>query len=89
MLYSQSAKDTAKYVYTFIKEEFGDKAAKDFIIKINETLGTIARFPEMFKASELGVNIRMGLITKQTLVLYEIFEDVIFYITSMIIVRNQ
>ena len=32
----------------------------------------------MFKASELGENIRIGLITKQSSVLYEILEDAIF-----------
>ncbi len=78
IIYSQAAKDTAKDVYSFIRQEFGEKAAKDFLIKMNRTLRGIAQFPEMFKASELGENIRLGLITKQSSVLYEILEDAIF-----------
>lgn len=78
IIYSQAAKDTSRDIYAFIKEKFGDKAAKEFVLRINVTLRGIAQFPEMFKASELGENIRIGLITKQSSVLYEILEDAIF-----------
>ncbi|MHA4893337.1 type II toxin-antitoxin system RelE/ParE family toxin [Pedobacter sp. PWIIR3] len=78
IIYSQAAKDTSRDVYAFIKEKFGDKAARDFLFKINKTLRSIGQFPEMFKASQLGENIRIGLITKQSSVLYEVLEDAIF-----------
>jgi hypothetical protein len=65
-------------MYTLLsKKNLEKKLQKIFFLKSIGQLG-IAQFPEMFKASELGENIRIGLITRQSSVLYEILEDAIF-----------
>jgi len=44
IIYSQAAKDTSKDVYSFIKEEFGEKAAKDFLDKSIKRFGALLSF---------------------------------------------
>ena len=75
--FSDRAKKTADEIYDFIEENFGEKEAIAFKSKTGKTLNTMCKFPYMFKASNLGEDIRVGLITEQTSVLYQIHEDFI------------
>ncbi len=76
--YSDRAKESARDVYNFILENFGQKAAATFRLKLETTLRSILEFPFLFKASELDESIRIGLITKQTSVVYEVRHETIF-----------
>ena len=78
VFYSDRARDTARQVYNFILVKFGKKAAGDFKIKLENTIQSISEFPYIFKASGLDETIRIGLITRQTSVVYEVRDDTIY-----------
>ena len=78
IVFSEEAEITANQIYDFIEEHFGKRSAIEFKAKTQHTLATISKFPYMFKAAAIGDNFRIGLITGQTSVLYQVKEDSIY-----------
>lgn len=71
LYWTDEAKDTFDAIVLFIGDIWGEKEAQKFIKRTQEVLSAIADQPYLFKAS-LTVNIRKGLISKQSSVFYEI-----------------
>ena len=78
VFYSDHARDTARQVYNFILSKFGEKAARHFQVKLKKTIHSISEFPYAFKATDLYDSIRIALIAKQTSVVYEVKEELIY-----------
>ncbi|QXV66957.1 type II toxin-antitoxin system RelE/ParE family toxin [Mucilaginibacter sp. 21P] len=74
ILYTDTAKQTLLSTYDFIKNQFGEKSAKLFADKADKTIKLLAEYPLMFKASDLGPNVRVGMITKQCSLFYRVTE---------------
>ena len=68
------AKDTLLSIVSFVQKKWGNRSAEKFIEKTYQVLDTIAQQPYLFKAY-LETDVRMGLITKQTSVVYRILHD--------------
>jgi len=77
VFYTKRAKETITSVYLFIQQKFGDSVADKFIKKAEKTIKLISEHPYMFKESSFEVNVRIGLITKQTSVFYRVTNNAI------------
>lgn len=72
IFYTKRAKETITSVYIFIQQKFGDHVADKFIKKTEKTIKLISEQPYMFKESSFELNVRIGLITKQTSIFYRV-----------------
>jgi plasmid stabilization system protein ParE len=73
--YTPRAKETLALVYQFLLQNFGQKAVDKFALKAEKTIALIAVEPFMFKASVIDENVRVGLITKQCSLFYQVTEN--------------
>lgn len=74
IILTPKAKDTFLATILFIKLKWGEKSAEKFVERTYEVLDTIAQQPYLFKAYQEN-DLRKGLITKQTSVIYRVFSD--------------
>ncbi len=75
IFYTPRAKETLHSVHSFITQKFGVKAANKFVVKAENTISLIAEQPFMFRASTIGPDIRVGLITRQCSLFYKVTGD--------------
>jgi len=68
------AKDTLISIISFIQLKWGDKSAAKFVERTYKVLDTIAQQPYIFKVYQVN-NVRKGLITKHTSVIYRVLDD--------------
>ena len=73
--YTPRAKETLISVYQFIFKKFGRGAADKFLVKAEKTISLLPKQPFMFKASTIDNNVRVGLITRQCSIFYQVTED--------------
>jgi len=71
IILTPKAKATLLSVVSFIEAEWGQKSAEKFVTKVYKTLDNISKQPYLFKAYSEN-EVRIGLITKQTSVVYRI-----------------
>ncbi len=74
IIFTAKAKDSLLATILFIQGEWGYKSAEKFTLKVYKTLDTIAQQPLIFKAYQ-NANVRKGIITKQTSVIYRVLHD--------------
>jgi plasmid stabilization system protein ParE len=74
IILTPKAKDTLLSIVLFIRVKWGNKSAEKFVEKTYKVLDTIAQQPYLFKAYQ-EINVRKGLITKHTSVVYRIRDD--------------
>ncbi len=72
VFYTSRSKETLGTVYDFIHNKFGLRSADQFVLKAEKIISLIAEHPFMFKASTIDVNVRIGLISKQTSLFYRV-----------------
>ena len=69
---TDNAKITLQTIFDFIEDKFGAKKADNFLFKVEKILILVAKNPEIYKASPLSKNVRVGYISKQTSFYYQI-----------------
>lgn len=74
IIFTPKAKDSYLSVTTFIQSNWGDRSAKNFVDKTYKLLNLIVKQPYLFKAYQEN-DVRIGLITKQTSVVYRVHND--------------
>jgi plasmid stabilization system protein ParE len=74
IILTPKAKDTFLATIVFIQLKWGDKSAEKFVEKTYGVLDTIAQHPYLFKAY-LEKDVRKGLITKHTSVIYKVVHN--------------
>jgi len=74
IILTPKAKDTFLATILFIKLKWGNKSAEKFVEKTYAVMDTIAQQPYLFKAYQDN-NVRKGLITKHTSVVYRVLHD--------------
>ncbi|PYF68040.1 type II toxin-antitoxin system RelE/ParE family toxin [Pedobacter nutrimenti] len=77
IFYTPHSSESFKSVYHFILAKFGQRSADGFLSKVEKTIALISEYPMMFKASDLGENIRVALITKQCSLFYLVKTDAV------------
>jgi plasmid stabilization system protein ParE len=68
------------HIVSFLVSEWGEKSAKDFIIKVFDFLDTLSEFPEIGSLENKEKNIRGFTILKQVNLYYRIKDDAIILI---------
>jgi plasmid stabilization system protein ParE len=71
VILTPKAKDTFLATILFIRFKWGDNSADKFVERTYAVLDTIAQQPLLFKAYQ-GNNVRKGLITKHTSIIYRV-----------------
>jgi plasmid stabilization system protein ParE len=71
IILTPTAKDTFLATISFIQLKWGNKSAEKFVEKTYRVLDTISQQPYIFKAHKES-NIRKGIITKQTSIVYRV-----------------
>jgi plasmid stabilization system protein ParE len=74
IVFTPNAEDTFLSIVSFIQQKWGTRSAEKFIETTHKLLDTIAQQPYLFKAY-LDKDVRKGLITRQTSVVYRILHD--------------
>ncbi len=69
---TDNAKFTLQHIFDRIELKFGEKAADDFLFKVEKTLTLVSKNPEIFKASSISKKVRIDYISKQTSFYYEV-----------------
>ncbi|MEO5910816.1 MAG: type II toxin-antitoxin system RelE/ParE family toxin [Pelobium sp.] len=75
IFWTKEAKETFDATLNFIESKWGEKEVKKFLQRSQNTILNISKYPYLFKASEIEVNVRKGLISKQISVFYLIEDD--------------
>lgn len=75
VFWTQEAKETFGNIVSYLEEEWGESVAKKFVQKTNRILINIAQQPFIFKPSSINEAIRIGLITRNCSIFYEVQEE--------------
>lgn len=73
--YTPKAKKSLAFLYDFIADQFGKRHASKFLKNAEDTMHLLKTQPYIFKKSEFGEHIRLGLIARNTSFLYEVSEN--------------
>lgn len=74
IVFTPKAKETLLYTTLQIKNKWGLKSAKDFVKRSNQVFKSISLQPFIFKSFS-DLDVRQGIITKQTSFLYRVSDD--------------
>jgi plasmid stabilization system protein ParE len=74
IVFTPTGKETFLSITSFINQKWGDKSAEKFVEKAYKVLDTISGQPHLFKAYQEN-DVRKGLISKQTSVVYRVLND--------------
>ena len=74
IILTPNAEDTFLSIVSFIQEKWGVASAEKFIETTSKVLNNISQQPFIFKAYQ-DKDVRKGLITKQTSVVYRVLHD--------------
>ncbi|MFZ4523307.1 MAG: type II toxin-antitoxin system RelE/ParE family toxin [Bacteroidales bacterium] len=77
IVWSHKATLRFDHIVSFLLNEWGEKSAKDFIIKVFDFLDTLSEFPEIGSLENKEKNIRGFTIIKQVNLFYKIKNDTI------------
>ena len=69
--WTKEANETFDKIIEYLENRWTDREIVNFVNKTNQVLKQISEQPEMFKPS-FKMKIRMGIITKQTSIFYQI-----------------
>jgi len=80
IIWSKRASLKFDQIISYLIAEWGEKSAKEFIIKVYDFLETLSEFPEIGSLENKEKNIRGFTIVKQVTLFYRIKNDKIFLI---------
>ncbi len=69
---TDNAKFTLQTIFDSIESRFSPKRADTFLLEVEKTLLKVSKNPEIFKATPLSKNVRIGKISKQSSFYYQI-----------------
>ena len=70
ILWTDSAKFTFQKIIDWLDEEWSEKEVNKFILRTEEMLFTLQRYPEICRPSAKRKNVRIGLLGKHTQIIY-------------------
>jgi plasmid stabilization system protein ParE len=80
IIWSKRATLHFEKIFSYLLVEWGEKAAKEFIVKVYDFLETLAEFPEIGSFENKENNIRGFPLLKQVTIFYRIKNNKIFLI---------
>lgn len=78
IVWSDTAEQTFDAIVYYLENSRGEASARKFVRRTNQLLTNLSQQPYMFKSRELGNDVRIGLITSQTSVIYKIHPNHIY-----------
>ena len=75
IVFTPQARETLQSIIQFIEIKWGKRSADKFKATAIRVVKSISSQPYLFKASIIDINVRKGIITKQTSVLYEVHDN--------------
>jgi len=68
--WTESAKHTFNTIVEYLRKEWSEKEVEKFISRTSEMLSTLKRYPEMCRPSLKRKNVRIGILSKHTQLVY-------------------
>jgi len=78
VLWTDEAIKNLGQILNYIATNWTDKEVDEFKIKLSEQLNIIGKFPHIFPSSIITPRLRKAVLTKQTIIFYELKEQVIY-----------
>ena len=72
IVWSDTAELTFDAIVNYLENSRGEASARKFVRRTNQILKNLSQQPYMFKSKEIDNDVRIGLITSQTSVIYKI-----------------
>ena len=73
--FTLEASDQLDQIINFLKDDWSEKTAKEFLLKINSKLNFIKEFPFLYHLTEYRDDVRKCVVAKQVSLYYEIKEN--------------
>ncbi len=73
--WADEALENLDYIKDYLTNKWTDREVRNFYIKLERTLRLISNSPLAFTASDLRVNVRRSVLSKQKTIYYEIKKD--------------
>ncbi|TZF81334.1 type II toxin-antitoxin system RelE/ParE family toxin [Pedobacter sp. BS3] len=70
--YTETFEVTFKMLIEFIRENWGEKVAREFVRETEKIIQMIANFPHMYKSGTFDKNVRIAPINRLSLLFYEV-----------------
>lgn len=81
IIFSEEAKIQLQSIFNYLLNNWSDKVATDFIIKVDEILFLISLNPKLYPQTKKRKGIRKCVVTKQTSLYYHLLKNEIEIIT--------
>ncbi|PIQ22408.1 MAG: hypothetical protein COW65_03345 [Cytophagales bacterium CG18_big_fil_WC_8_21_14_2_50_42_9] len=78
ILWTDEAIRNLEQILNYIETNWTDKEVNKFKIKLSEQLNIISKFPNIFPSSTIAPRLRKAVLTRQTIIFYEVKEQVIY-----------
>jgi plasmid stabilization system protein ParE len=78
---SQRAENNLDMIVAYLENNWSARVKKNFILKLSKTVDLIAQSPFIFPASEIKKNVRRCVVTKHTILYYNVRNKEIEIIT--------
>ncbi len=80
ILWTNEAIKNLEQILDYITTAWTDKEANHFKMKLAEQLNIISKFPNIFPASIMAPRLRKAVLTKQTIIFYEVKDQNIYIV---------
>jgi len=80
VVWSSEAVENLEKIIAYLEEKWSEKEIKKFIKKLEKQISVIKKQPLSFPKSQL-IEARKSVLSKQTIIYYKVFEDVIYIVT--------
>lgn len=78
ILWSDEAVKNLEQILEYLSTEWTEREVDNFKAKLSEQIEIISRFPNGFPASTIVPRLRKAVLTKQTIIFYEVKEQSIY-----------
>lgn len=75
--WADEALENLDYINDYLTNKWTDREVRNFYLNLEKTLIVISNNPLAFPESDLKINVRRSVLSKQTTIYYEIQEDCI------------
>lgn len=87
IIWSEEAVNNLRYIIDYLEHNWTEREVRKFVHKLEKLIDTIKNQPFAFPASK-KMGIRRAVLTRQTAIYYEIFNDTIKIVTLFDTRRN-
>ena len=89
LLWSDRAHEDLKGIIDYLSRNWTQKEIKKFAARLEKRLGIITMNPSLYPSTKKKKNVRRSVLTKQTIIYYQVTEDAITVLTLFHARRNH